>query len=98
VPAMIAAALAGILWVLVESRKSIEKWVPSSIGFGLGLVLPVSYDFAFFVGGFLMWIVFGDRLKVSDLTLTTIAVGCIVAEGLSGVLKPVLQIAGIIPQ
>ena len=96
VEAMLVAAVVGIIWVLFESRPSIERWIPSSIGFGLGLVLPVAYDFSFFLGGFLLWIVLGRGFKVKDLTLTTIAVGCIVAEGLGGVLKPVLQIAGII--
>jgi uncharacterized oligopeptide transporter (OPT) family protein len=97
VTAMLVAAAAGVVWVLVESRERITRFIPSSIGFGLGLVLPVAYDFSFFLGGFFLWVVLGRWLKVKDLTLTTIAVGCIVAEGLGGVLKPVLQIAGIIP-
>lgn len=96
--AMIIAAIVGVIWVLAEaSSPKIERMLPSSIGFGLGLVLPVAYDFAFFLGGFLLWIVLGRGFKVRDITLTTIAVGCIVAEGLGGVLKPMLQIAGIIP-
>ena len=62
---------------------------------GLGLVLSVSTDLSFFLGGFLMWIVLGRWLKVKDVTLTTIAVGCIVAEGLGGVAKPLLHMAGV---
>ncbi len=97
IAAMLVAAAAGVVWVLIEGRERITRFVPSSIGFGLGLVLPVSYDFAFFLGGFLLWVVLGRGFKVKDLTLTTVAVGCIVAEGLGGVLKPILQLAGVIP-
>jgi uncharacterized oligopeptide transporter (OPT) family protein len=94
--AMLVAAALGVLWVLLETRPAIYAKIPCSIGFGLGLVLPVAYDFAFFFGGFLMWIIGRRVLKMSDLTLTTIAVGSIVAEGLGGVLKPVLAILGVI--
>lgn len=97
ITAMLIAAVVGIVWVLLEANPRIERLLPSSIGFGLALVLPVSYDFAFFLGGFLLWVVLGKGFKVRDITLTTIAVGCIVAEGLGGVLKPVLQMAGLIP-
>jgi uncharacterized oligopeptide transporter (OPT) family protein len=95
--AMAVAAGIGIAYVLLESRPALEGYLPSSIGIGIGLVLPVAYDFAFVLGGVLLWIVLGRWLKVRDLTLTTIAVGCIVAEGLGGVLKPVLAKAGLIP-
>jgi uncharacterized oligopeptide transporter (OPT) family protein len=94
--AMAAAAVVGVLYVVVESRPELERWVPSSIGIGIGLVLPIAYDLAFFVGGVLLWIVLGRWLKMRDLTLTTIAVGSIVAEGLGGILKPILQVAGVI--
>jgi hypothetical protein len=64
--------------------------MPETIGIGLGLVLNPAYGLAFFVGGFLFWIVLGRWFKVKDATLTTIAVGAIVAEGIGGVLKPIL--------
>ncbi|MCB9727120.1 MAG: OPT/YSL family transporter [Deltaproteobacteria bacterium] len=94
--AMLIAAAIGVVWVLLETREHLHSKIPCSIGFGLGLVLPVSYDFSFFLGGFLMWIVGRRMLKLGDLTLTTIAVGCIVGEGLGGVLKPVLALLGAI--
>ncbi|MBN8615286.1 MAG: OPT/YSL family transporter [Deltaproteobacteria bacterium] len=78
------------------TRFSPTDLVPHSVGLGIGLVLPVSFDLAFFVGGVLLWIVLGRVLKVRDVTLTTIAVGSIVGEGLGGVLKPLLQMAGLI--
>ncbi len=94
--AMAAAAVIGVLYVLIESRPQLERYVPSSIGIGIGLVLPLAYDLAFFLGGVVLWRGLGRGFKIRDLTLTTIAVGSIVAEGLGGILKPILQLAGVI--
>lgn len=55
-------------------------------------MLAPALSLAFFVGGFLMWIVLGRGLKWSEATLTTLAVSSIVAEGIGGVLKPLLHL------
>ncbi len=89
-------AICGAIYVLLEQSEAIKKRIPCSIGLGIGLVLPIAYDLAFFLGGILLWVVLGRLLKVRSITLTTIAVGCIVAEGLGGVLKPVLAMIGLI--
>jgi hypothetical protein len=89
-------AVAGVLYALLEAVPAIRKWLPESVGVGLGLVLAPALGLAFFVGGFLMWVVLGKLFKWSDATLTTIAVAAIVAEGIGGVLKPVLHIFGLI--
>ncbi len=94
---MLIAGALGVVYVLVESHPKLEKWLPSSIGLGLGLVLPVAYDLAFFLGGVLLFGVLGRGFSVRALTLTTIAVGAIVGEGLGGVLKPVLQLLKLTP-
>lgn len=84
----------GVLYRLIEGIPAIRGWLPASVGIGLGLVLPIAYDWAFFLGGVLLWVVFRRGLKVSDLALTSVAVGAIVAEGIGGVLKPVLALLG----
>jgi uncharacterized oligopeptide transporter (OPT) family protein len=94
--AMLIAGAIGVLYVFLERVESVRKLLPDSIGLGLGMVLPVSYDFAFFFGGFVLFIVCGRWLKIRDITLTTIAVGMIVSEGIGGVLKAALKVAGII--
>jgi len=86
----------GVAYTLLEQVKRLHKWLPDSIGIGLGLVLSVSTGLTFFVGGFIMWIVLGRWLKMRDVTLTTIAVGSIVAEGIGGVIKPGLIKLGLI--
>jgi uncharacterized oligopeptide transporter (OPT) family protein len=93
---LIWSAVVGVVYALLEAVPSVRKWMPESIGVGLGLVLAPGYGLAFFLGGFLMWIVLGRILKWSDATLTTIAVASIVAEGIGGVLKPILKVMEMI--
>lgn len=88
--ALVIGAIAGVLYTLLEASPKLERWLPHSIGIGLGMVLAPALGLAFFVGGFLSWIVGSRWLKMSDVTLTTIAVACIVAEGLGGVLQAIL--------
>jgi uncharacterized oligopeptide transporter (OPT) family protein len=94
VQVLLLAVLLGAVYVVLETRAPFGKWLPSSVGMGIGLVLPVSIDFSFFLGGFLLCTVFGRWLKVPAVTLTTIAVAAIVGEGLGGVLKPLLDVMG----
>lgn len=96
VQAMLIAGAIGVIYVVLEENKTIGRFVPGSVGLGIGLVLPVSYDLSFFLGGFILWIVMGRWMKMKDLTLTTIAVACIVAEGIGGITKPLLTLAGVI--
>jgi uncharacterized oligopeptide transporter (OPT) family protein len=93
--ALLIGAVAGAIYTLIELIPSVQRWLPESIGLGLGLVLAPAYGLAFFVGGFLLWVVLGRWAKWSDATLTTIAVASIVAEGIGGVLKPVLHMLGV---
>lgn len=87
---LLIGALVGIIYTVLENIPALKKWMPETIGLGLGLVLSPALGIAFFVGGFLMWIVLGRWLKVSDATLTTIAIGSIVAEGVGGVAQSLL--------
>ncbi len=97
VQALVLAGLLGAVYVVLEEKAPFGRWLPSSMGLGVGLVLPPSIDFSFFVGGFLLALVFGRWLKVSAVTLTTVAVAAIVGEGIGGVLKPLLDVAGLVP-
>jgi uncharacterized oligopeptide transporter (OPT) family protein len=88
--ALLIGALIGIIYTVLEHIPALKKWMPETIGLGLGLVLAPALGIAFFIGGFIMWIVLGRWFKVSDVTLTTIAIGAIVAEGIGGVLQSLL--------
>ena len=93
--ALLIGALIGVAYTLLEETK-FKRWLPGSIGIGIGLILPIGYDLGFFLGGILLWVVLGRLLKWSEMTLTTIAVGSIVGEGIGGVAKPLLTLAGLI--
>ena len=82
---LLAGAAVGVVYTLIEHVPRIQRWIPNAVGVGLGLVLAPALGISFFIGGFLLWIVLGRWLKWSDTTLTTIAVGAIVAEGIGGV-------------
>jgi uncharacterized oligopeptide transporter (OPT) family protein len=82
---LLVGAAAGVVYTLLEYIPRLRRWMPETIGIGLGLVLAPALGISFFIGGFLLWIVLGRWLKWSETTLTTIAVGSIVAEGIGGV-------------
>lgn len=94
--AMAIGGAIGCVYVLIEQNEKIEKWLPSSTGVGLGLVLPIAYGWSFFLGGAL-FLLAEKRFKIREVSLTTFAVGCIVAEGIGGVLKPLLSVLGLMP-
>lgn len=77
----------GVVYVLLEYIPRLRPWMPETIGLGLGLVLAPALGISFFIGGFLLWIVLGRWFSWRDTTLTTIAVGSIVAEGIGGVVQ-----------
>jgi hypothetical protein len=45
-----------------------------------------------------LFVIAEKRLKIREVSLTTFAVGCIVAEGIGGVLKPLLARLGLMPE
>ena len=96
--ALLIGGAVGVVYTLIETIKPLQRWLPHSIGIGLGLVLAPSLGISFFLGGFVMWVILGGWLKWKDVTLTTIAVASIVAEGIGGVLKPLLTLLGVNPQ
>jgi uncharacterized oligopeptide transporter (OPT) family protein len=92
---LLVGAAIGVVYTLIEYIPKLRPWMPETIGLGLGLVLAPALGISFFLGGFLLWIVLGRWLKWSDTTLTTIAVGSIVAEGIGGVLQAgLVKLAG----
>ncbi|MGE0547382.1 MAG: OPT/YSL family transporter [Kofleriaceae bacterium] len=84
---LLVGAAVGVVYTVLEHIPQIRKWIPEAIGVGLGLVLAPAYGISFFIGGFILWIVLGRWGKVGETTLTTIAVGSIVGEGIGGVLQ-----------
>lgn len=85
------AGIGGVLWAALEEKESIRKYLPGSIGFGLGMILPVAAGVGFFAGAIVTWYIL-PRCKVRDLTLNTLAVSCIVGEGLGGISQAIIKL------
>lgn len=96
VQSMWIAGIVGVVYALLEARPAIRKVLPGSIGIGLGLILPIGYDLGFFAGGIMMWVVLRRFLRISDITCNTIAISCIVGEGIGGISQAVLKTVGLI--
>ncbi|MBI3963567.1 MAG: OPT/YSL family transporter, partial [Candidatus Kerfeldbacteria bacterium] len=96
VESMWIAGIVGVAYALLESRASVRRFLPGSIGIGLGLILPIAYNLGFFAGGILMFVVIRRFLRVSDITCNTIAISCIVGEGIGGITQAVLKTVGVI--
>ncbi len=95
VEAMWIGGAVGVLWALAENSVAVGRFVPGSIGFGMGLVIHPSISLAFFGAGVLMWFLLRRVFAVSDATLSTIAIASIVGEGIGGLLQGVLKAVGV---
>jgi uncharacterized oligopeptide transporter (OPT) family protein len=95
--ALLIGAAVGAAYTVLERIPGLARWLPNSVGIGLGLVLAPALGLSFFLGGVLTWILLGRLLGWKEVTLTTIAVASIVAEGIGGVMKPVLTLLGLNP-
>ncbi len=95
VEAMWIGGAVGVLWAVAENSVAVGRFVPGSIGFGMGLVIHPSISLAFFGAGVLMWFLLRRIFAVSDATLSTIAIASIVGEGIGGLLQGVLKAVGV---
>jgi hypothetical protein len=96
VQSMLIGGVLGVLWAILEDNDRLRRFIPGSIGFGMGLVISPGIDFAFFAGGIIMLVVLRRLFKVSDATLATLAIGGIVGEGIGGLSQGVLKAIGVI--
>jgi hypothetical protein len=96
VESMWIAGAVGVVWALLENSERLRRFIPGSIGLGMGLVIHPSISLAFFAGGLLMWYGLRRVMKVSDSTLSTIAIASIVGEGIGGLTQGVLKAVGLI--
>jgi putative OPT family oligopeptide transporter len=92
---MIVGAVLGILLTLLEQIPGWRKWVPSSTGIGIGMLISFGAVFTMFLGG---WIDFAWRKlspESADKYLIPIASGLIAGEALIAVAIAILAAAGV---
>ena len=92
--ALLIFALIGIVFTVLEEKKSIKKFVPSPTGIGIGMLVPFSVIASMLLGGIAAAIWGRADKKSSDLYLIPLASGLIAGEALIAVFVPVLLYIG----
>lgn len=100
--AMLIGGTFGVIWALLESKEiwalfgsegEFCKFIPGSIGVGLGLVLYPFADFGFFLSGIVMLVILPRVFKVRNITLNSLAVACLIGEGMGGIVQAIYKLA-----
>lgn len=92
---MLVGALIGIALPLLElSMPKMRKWIPSSMGVGLALVIPAWNSISMFVGAFLAYLWFKKNEKQAEDYTVAVSSGIIAGESLMGVL--ILLLGGVL--
>lgn len=91
----IGAAFGALLRIIPKFAPDAKKFLPSGMAFGIAFVVPAFYSLSMLVGAvlFALWRRRDDK-KAQALGFA-VASGLIAGDGLMGVLKAVLTIAGV---
>ncbi len=87
-------ALLGILFTLLEQKKSWRNWIPSPTGIGIGMLIPISAVSTMFLGAFGDWIWGRAHPSSHQRYSIPLASGCIAGEALVAVIIPLLVTIG----
>ena len=97
--AMLAFAILGVAFAVLEMRPGWKRWVPSPTGLSLGMLLPFAAVATLFVGGLGGAIWQRYRPKSAASYLVPLASGLIAGEAMMAVLipllLPLLQLLGV---
>ena len=93
--AMLAAAILGVVFAVMETHPRLKRWTPSPTGLSLGVLLPFSSMASMFVGavGGLIWQRANPRSAGNYLI--PLASGLIAGEAMVAVIVPVLLWLGL---
>jgi len=93
---LIIFGAAGVVVALLENFGSFKKYMPSTTGIGIGMILPITYSLDFFLGA-IIFLLMAKRFKVLEETLSSLAAAGILGEAAGGMLKGAFQSMGIFP-
>ena len=95
--ALVALAIAcviGVLLAVLENRK--VRWVPSSTGVGIGMLVPFAVVFVMFLGGIVDSIWRRRNPASNELYMIPLASGLIAGEAIVAVVIPLLVALGLV--
>jgi len=96
VPAMVVAALLGVLLVLAERTLPpwLARWLPSGPAIGLAFVIPAWNSISMCLGGIAAALIWRYRPDWAERRLTALAAGLVAGESLAGVGMAMVQLFG----
>lgn len=94
--AMLAGALLGALLALLEElAPTSKKYLPSSTGLGIALVIDFKDSLAMFLGAVIAWMFARRRPDLAERYTVAVSSGVIAGESLMGVLVAMLTLAHV---
>ncbi|HEY5288556.1 MAG TPA: OPT family oligopeptide transporter [Caulobacteraceae bacterium] len=88
--AMLAAAVLGVIFAIVETKPRLRTWAPSPTGLSLGVLLPFASVASMFVGAVGGWVWLRTRPRSAAIYTIPLASGLIAGEAMVAVVVPVL--------
>ena len=85
----------GVLFTLLEQRKSWRPFVPSPTGMGIGVLIPISAVTTIFLGALADWIWEKTRAESHRRYSIAVASGFIAGEAIVAVIIPLLVTLGL---
>lgn len=84
--------VAGLVLAVAErAPRRVARWLPSTAGLGLGLLLPLSTSLAMVVGAAIAAIAVRRRADAAERTVWPIAAGALAGESLAGVIVAIVN-------
>ncbi|MCE9578546.1 MAG: OPT/YSL family transporter [Deltaproteobacteria bacterium] len=90
---VVIGAIAGVALAAIErlAPRAIARWLPSTAGLGLGLLLPVASSLAMAMGALAAFALTRRRADVAERYVWPISAGLLAGESLAGVLVAILN-------
>ncbi|MCC6408945.1 MAG: OPT/YSL family transporter [Planctomycetes bacterium] len=90
------AIVLGIVFTVLEQKKSLRTWVPSPTGIGIGMLVPASAVATMFLGAVIDFVVRRSSAKNPDGWILPLASGLIAGEALIAIVLPLLIALGVL--
>jgi uncharacterized oligopeptide transporter (OPT) family protein len=92
---LVICSVLGVIFTVLESKKSLKPYVPSPTGIGIGILVPFAVIATMFVGAVVGLVWKKSSPKTSEHYLIPFASGLIAGEALIAVLVPLLLWIGL---
>ncbi|MBI5431668.1 MAG: OPT/YSL family transporter [Planctomycetes bacterium] len=90
------AVVLGVVFTVLEQKKSLRTWVPSPTGIGIGMLVPASAVATMFLGAVIDFVARKSSTKNPDGWILPLASGLIAGEALIAIVLPLLIALGVL--